>query len=100
MGIDCSGLTSMAYMLNGVYIYRDAALKPGFLVRQIPYEHMKPGDLLYFQGHIAMYIGNDEYVHSTARAGSDGVVVNSLSPCSEMFRLDLAQSMYAVGSVF
>lgn len=100
LGIDCSGLTSMAYMLNGIYIYRDAVLKPGFPVRQIPYEYMKPGDLLYFPGHIAMYIGSEEYIHSTARAGSDGVVINSLNPCSTLFRLDLAESLYAVGSVF
>lgn len=100
LGIDCSGLTSMAYMLNGIYIYRDAVLKPGFPVRQIPYECMKPGDLLYFPGHIAMYIGNEEYIHSTARAGSDGVVINSLNPGSKLFRLDLAESLYAVGSVF
>lgn len=100
LGIDCSGLTSMAYMLNGIYIYRDAVLKPGFPVRQIPYECMKPGDLMYFPGHIAMYIGNGDYIHSTARAGSDGVVINSLNPCSTLFRLDLAESLYAVGSVF
>lgn len=100
LGVDCSGLTSMAYMLNGIYIYRDAVLKPGFPVRQIPYECMKPGDLLYFPGHIAMYIGNGDYIHSTARAGSDGVVINSLNPESNLFRLDLAESLYAVGSVF
>ena len=100
LGIDCSGLTSMAYMLNGIYIYRDAVLKPGFPVRQITYECMKPGDLLYFPGHIAMYIGNGDYIHSMARAGSDGVVINSLDPGSKLFRLDLAESLYAVGSVF
>ena len=100
LGIDCSGLTSMAYMLNGIYIYRDAVLKPGFPVRQISYECKKPGDLLYFSGHIAMYIGNVEYIHSTAGAGSDGVVINSLNPCSTRFRLDLAENLYAVGSVF
>lgn len=100
LGIDCSGLASMAYMLNGIYIYRDAVLKPGFPVRQISYECKKPGDLLYFPGHIAMYIGSEEYIHSTARAGSDGVVLNSLNPCSTLFRLDLAESLYAVGGVF
>ena len=100
LGIDCSGLTSMSYMLNGVYIYRDARLMPGFPVRRIPYEDMKEGDLLYFPGHIAMYIGDDVYIHSTARPGSDGVVINSLNPDADNYRRDLAESLYAVGSVF
>ena len=30
LGIDCSGLCSMAYMLCGVLIYRDAKIVPGF----------------------------------------------------------------------
>lgn len=100
LGIDCSGLTSMSYMLNGVYIYRDAKLMPGFPVRQIPFQQMKKGDLLYFPGHIAMYIGDEKYIHSTAMPGSDGVVINSFNPCSELFRADLAESIYAVGSIF
>ena len=100
LGIDCSGLTSMAYMLNGVYIYRDARLVPGFAVKEIPYESMKKGDLIYFPGHIAMYTGDGEYIHSTAREGSDGVVINSLDKGSVRYREDLAQSICAVGSIF
>ena len=100
LGIDCSGLTSMSYMLNGVYIYRDARLMPGFPVRQISYDNIKEGDLLYFPGHVAMYIGNGEYIHSTARPGSDGVVINSLNPAADNYRRDLAESIYAAGSVF
>lgn len=100
LGIDCSGLTSMAYMLNGVYIYRDAGLVPGFAVKEIQYECMKKGDLIYFPGHIAMYIGDGEYIHSTAREGSDGVVINSLERKSARYREDLAQSICAVGSIF
>lgn len=100
LGIDCSGLTSMAYMLNGVYIYRDARLVPGFAVKEIPYECMKKGDLIYFPGHIAMYTGDGEYIHSTAREGSDGVVINSLDRRRVRYREDLAQSICAVGSIF
>lgn len=100
LGIDCSGLTSMAYMLNGVLIYRDARLMPGFPVHEIGYADMGPGDLLYFPGHIAMYIGNNEYIHSTAKSGSDGVVINSLDPAAENFRSDLPEKLLAVGSIF
>ena len=99
-GIDCSGLTSMSYMINGVLIYRDAQLKEGFHVHEIPREQMRKGDLLYFPGHIAMYIGENRYIHSTGRAGSGGVVINSFDPLSPDFRADLVKSLYAVGSIF
>lgn len=100
LGIDCSGLTSMAYLLNGIVIYRDAKLKEGFGIQEIKFEDKKPGDLLYFPGHIAMYIGEDRYIHSTAHNGSDGVVINSLNPKDPDYREDLVKSLYAAGSYF
>lgn len=100
LGIDCSGLTSMAYLLNGIVIYRDAALKEGFPIHEIAFEDKKPGDLLYFPGHIAMYIGNQRYIHATAHDGSDGVVINSLNPEDPDYREDLPKSLYATGSYF
>lgn len=100
MGIDCSGLCSAAYLLNGVIIYRDAAIAEGFPIHEIMYERMKPADLLFFPGHVAMYIGEGRYVHSTAKNGSDGVVINSLDPADKDFREDLAVKIKAVGSLF
>lgn len=99
-GIDCSGLTSISYMLNGVLTYRDAQIKEGFPVHQISMEHIKEGDLMYFPGHIAMYIGNQRYIHSTGRIGSGGVVINSLNPVDPDYREDLVKCLYAVGSIF
>lgn len=100
LGIDCSGLTSMAYLLNGVTIYRDAHIRAGFPLREIPRAQMKKGDLLFFPGHVAMYMGTGQYIHSTARNGSDGVVINSLNPKAPDYREDLDKSMNAVGSLF
>ena len=99
-GIDCSGLTSESYMLNGILTYRDARIEPGFPVHQIPKEEMLPGDLMYFPGHIAMYMGNGAYIHSTGKVGSGGVVINSLNPEAEDYRADLVESWYASGSIF
>lgn len=99
-GIDCSGLCSMAYMINGIIIYRDAKIMEGFPVKEIPINKVKIGDLLYFSGHIAMYIGDYQYVHATAKNGSDGVVINSLNPDDDNYRRDLALSLYAAGSIF
>ncbi len=99
-GIDCSGLTSMCYMLNGVLIYRDARIQAGFPIKEIPYYEMKKGDLLYFPGHIAMYIGDEQYIHATAKIGSGRVVINSLSPVDNSYCEDLSTSLTSVGSIF
>lgn len=100
MGIDCSGLVSMAYWLNGVTIWRDASIKEGFPLHEIPREAMQPGDPLFFPGHVAMYLGDGKYIHSTAKNGSDGVVINSLNPADPDYREDLDKGMTAVGSLF
>ncbi|MCI8632596.1 MAG: C40 family peptidase [Lachnospiraceae bacterium] len=101
-GIDCSGLCSMAYLLNGIVIYRDAAIKDGFPIHRIAKEAMKKGDLVLFKGHVAMYIGGPRklYIHSTARAGSDGVDYNSFEPGDSLYRQDLAEGILEVGSLF
>lgn len=99
-GIDCSGLTSTSYMLNGVLTYRDAQIQEGFPVHKISPEQIKKGDLLYFPGHIALYLGDGRYVHSTGQIGSGGVVINSLNPQDEDYREDLVQCLKAVGSIF
>jgi hypothetical protein len=100
LGIDCSGLCSMSYLLNGVTIYRDADIKEGFDLYPIDMDHMAQGDLILFPGHVAMYIGDGKYVHATAAAGSDGVVINSLRPGDPDFRPDLRESITAIGSIF
>lgn len=100
LGIDCSGLCSTSYMLSGLVIYRDAKIQEGFPVHEIKFDEKKPGDLLFFPGHVAMYIGDDRYVHSTARRGSDGVVINSLNKDHDDYREDLLNMITAVGSVF
>jgi len=97
-GVDCSGLCSMAYLLNGVTICRDARIDEAFPVRGIASEAAKPGDLLYFPGHIAMSIGGGRFVHATA--AGDGVCINSLDANSGDARMDLAGTIITAGSIF
>jgi len=90
----------MAYLLHGIPIYRDAEIKEGFPIKPIELERIRPADLLFFPGHVAMYVGDGQYVHATGHAGDDGVVLNSLHEDHPRFRKDLKNSITAVGSVF
>ena len=51
---------------------------------KISKDQMKLGDLLYWPGHVAMYIGDDKYIHSTGASG--GVVINSINPEHDEYR--------------
>ncbi len=99
-GIDCSGLASVVYLQNGVLIYRDAAIREGWPVHEIDRAALQVGDLMYFPGHVAIYLGQGRYIHSTGAADSGGVVINSLVPTDPLYRQDLLDTLTACGSIF
>ncbi|MEG1069180.1 MAG: SH3 domain-containing C40 family peptidase [Ruthenibacterium sp.] len=100
LGIDCSGLTSMAYLVNGVALYRDAAIKTGFPLHEIPFANVKPADLWFFSGHVALSLGGGRFVHATAYPATNGVCIASLCSEDSGYRADLKASLYAAGSIF
>ena len=75
---DCSGLMVAAYQSVGVGLPRtsDAMMSAGYAVS---YADLQPGDLIisYGGGHVGMYIGNGQMVHSSTYGV--GVIVSSLS---------------------
>ena len=99
-GIDCSGLCSMAYLLNGITIWRDADVKEGFEMRKITLEEAGPGDLIFMKGHVVMHLGGGDILHATAHNGSDGVVYNSLNPAHAGYREDLTKIVKYAGTIF
>jgi len=98
LGIDCSGLCSMAYMLNGIIIYRDADIKEGFPIKEISFTNIKKGDLIFFPGHVAMYLEDGEYVHSST--SNDVVKVNSLNEGAGNYNEYLGNCAKKFGSIF
>ena len=97
MGIDCSGLSSMSYMMNGIIIPRDSDEQMNF-IKRVERRHSKPGDLLFFPRHVAIYIGEDKFIHAS---GSSAVVkINSLNKDSKLYRKDLDEKYICTGTVF
>lgn len=93
-GMDCSGFTKTVYFNNGYILPRDASqqvnsgdpvdISKGF-------ENLLPGDLLFFGSkadgtrkervtHVAIYIGNNDFIHSSGR-----VRINSLDNSKNYF---------------
>lgn len=99
-GIDCSGLAFNSYMENGILIYRDAHMEPRYPIHQIDRKDLKKGDLIFFPGHVAIYLGDGKYIHSTAYLQTPCVTVNSLRPEDQDYRADLVEKICACGSLF
>ncbi len=77
--MDCSGFTRTVFMLNGIYLPRDASqqVNVGIPVdTKDGFSNLKPGDLLFFGKkatptskekitHVGIYIGNDDFIHES-----------------------------------
>lgn len=96
-GIDCSGLVWTAHHLHGVTLPRDADQQRG-MGRTVERDDLRPGDLLFFPGHVAISLGGDEYVH--AYGGAEGVVVNSFDPDDDRYVADLDEGLELARRLF
>lgn len=66
-GTDCSGFTQSIYKHFGYSLNRtsSAQMSNG---RAVSYSDARPGDLIFYSGHVAMYIGNGQIVHASNSA--------------------------------
>lgn len=66
-GADCAGFVKAVYAHFGVYFIRNLDII-GQLGHSVPLSEAKPGDILMYSGHTAIYIGNDSLVNASSPA--------------------------------
>jgi cell wall-associated NlpC family hydrolase len=64
-GLDCSGLAQTVYGAFGVQLPRDAD-QQSECGESVQLEDIKPGDLLFFPGHVALSLGGLKIIHANA----------------------------------
>jgi cell wall-associated NlpC family hydrolase len=65
-GLDCSGLVQTVYSAFGVSLPRDADQQES-LGETVRLEEVKPADLLFFPGHVAISLGGSKFIHANAK---------------------------------
>lgn len=68
-GADCSGFVMAVYQNFGISLPR-SSYSQSTAGRGVSYSEAQPGDVIYYGGHVGIYIGNGQIVHaSTERTG-------------------------------
>jgi cell wall-associated NlpC family hydrolase len=75
-GLDCSGLTSRVYAVNGVLLPRDADMQfDDPHARPVERALLRPGDLVFFGQkkitHVGMYVGEGRFINATTHTRPD-----------------------------
>lgn len=68
-GADCSGFVQSVYKAFGISVPR-TSWGQGSYGREVSYADAQPGDVIYYGGHVGIYIGGGQIVHaSTQKTG-------------------------------
>jgi hypothetical protein len=86
LGFDCSGLVQSVFGFHGITLPRDSKDQRtvGFAVDR---SHLKPGDLLFSPGHVAISCGGGAFIHASASRGM--VAIDSFDSSARNYRRDI-----------
>lgn len=82
-GVDCSGLVSLVFEQAANLTLPRTAAQMAQLGRPVDREHLRPGDLVFFNtlnapfSHVGVYIGDNRFIH--APRSNSAVKIESLS---------------------
>jgi hypothetical protein len=80
-GFDCSGFTQRLFRYCGKEIPRNSNWQRDASVKVDGLANAKPNDLVFFKGHVGLYLGNRKMIHANLSHG--GVSITDLSDRSE-----------------
>ena len=82
---DCSGLTMWCYNKIGIKISHNDRCQKAEAKKVVPVSQARVGDILWKDGHVGIYIGNNQYIHAptpgqtvTIANGANSMFVNAL----------------------
>ncbi|MCR5344559.1 MAG: C40 family peptidase [Lachnospiraceae bacterium] len=74
-GADCSGFLQYVFAHFGIRIPR-TSYEQRTAGKRVSYSNMKPGDIVCYSGHVAMYIGNNQILHARNERAGIGITSN------------------------
>ena len=79
---DCSGFVQWVYKQVGISLpHSTSAYNPSYFKYAIDWKDAQPGDIVWRDGHMGIYLGNNEYIH----APQTGDVVKIASGAKDRF---------------
>lgn len=99
-GLDCSGLTQIVFHMAGIRMPRDSDQQLAMARGIGPVDHVKdlrPGDLVFFKGHVGIALERGEFIHASAPAGC--VTINALVPGAPHYASALVKRFLGAGRV-
>jgi cell wall-associated NlpC family hydrolase len=100
---DCSGLMQAAFAAVGVWLPRDAYQQEAF-TQAVAQHDLQRGDLVFFgtpekATHVGLYLGEDQYIHSSGQQGRNGIGIDSLVELSDPISQSYRQQLRGYGRV-
>lgn len=85
LGYDCSGFTQRLFRFDNIEIPRNAGWQRDNTETIDSFEEAKEGDLVFFEGHVGLYLGDNIMIHSNLHDG--GVSYTNLKDGSDYSKL-------------
>lgn len=82
-GLDCSGLVQLSHLVCGVLLPRDADQQQAATGAVATIAALVPGDLVFFPGHVGLYLGQGRYIHASAQSAV--VTINSFDAADPLY---------------